>query len=682
MAYVEIKDFKSGLDTRRPAIVGDAGTLTKCINGHITRGGDVESAKEFVLYVTLPTGTFGLHSCNNRLYVFGSGVAPVNLPGQVVYQRLQHPSSADMTELLWAENYDGLVYAIAEYSDGSVYHFYNGIRVTDWDTQAGTIADNESVAAYLTDKVDAVTAFIATASGTDIIITASVAGTAFTIAQAVTGTGTLTITQLQANQPAVTEVRATASFTVTGGFALDTNTISVIDAGATHLIADPVAWVLDNDATAASCASKINQRTSIHGFTATSSGATVTIKAPVGTGATANGIVLTVTPDNFVTVGSVSNFSGGVTAVAALPQIEKVAVGGTYAATNTYKITLNGVDYLITGLASGYSRFARSFKDKMYTAARALTIFSAVGDPTTVTTGTGIGSINISSQDQGSQTLTGFGVYQGLLAIFTADTIQIWQMDPDPTLNTFRQLLQNTGTRSPKAIIGYGNSDLLYPSDTGIRSLRARDSANNAAVDDIGTRIDATVIEYLATLTDAQIRNACSVTDPTDGRAWIALGNRIFVFSFFPGSKVSAWSWYEPGFEIDNMAVAGKRIYVRSGESVYAYGGTSGDTYPDRNESTVTIQLPFIDANRIAGNKAITGIDVICQGQWTLELLIDPTDETKTTIPIVIDESTVTKGRIPVNGITTHFAPRLTSTKGGRVTLSSVVVHFDDVETV
>ena len=681
MATVEIKDFKNGVDTRRPAIVGDPGSLIEGLNVHITRGGDVESRKQFTPYVTLPAGTFGLHSSNNKLYVFGSSAAPVNLPGEIVYQRLQHPSTANMRALLSSQNYDGKIYAIADFDDGSLYHYFNAARVTDWETKATAIAGNDTVATYLTDKIDVLTAFLAASAGNDITITAAVPGTAFTIAQSTTGTGSLTITSVQANQSAVAEVRAKASFLVTGGFPETANVISVIRAGVTDLISASVPYILDNNATALACATAINLGTGTHGYSAVSVGNRVDISAPVGQGATANGRTLTVTADAFVTVGSINNFAAGVTAVAAKPQIEKVTVGGTFAAANTYTVTLNGTNYTITGLSSGMGRIVRSFRTKMYSAIRALMPFSDNNDPTKITTGSGSGTINISSQDEGSQRLTAIGVYQGRLAVFARNTTQIWQVDPGPANNTFLQLLPNTGTRSPKAVIGYGNSDLIYLSGTGIRSLRARDSSNAAFSDDIGTRIDDNVVAFLNSVTDADIENAVAIVDPNDGRVWIAIKDRIYVFSFFPGSKISAWTIYTPGFNVDALAVADNRIYARSGDVIYIYGGLDNATYPVDGETELRVRLPFIDASRIAGGKKVEGVDLVCSGNWTVELLVDPNNEASKTTPIRVTEPTVLLGRIALSADTTHFAPLLTSARGGRHTFSAIVVHFDDTET-
>ncbi len=682
MAYVEIKDVKNGLDTRRPAIAGEPGTLVEALNMHITRGGDLETSKAFVPEYELPAGTFGFHPAGGKAYVFGSDAAPVNLPGEIVYQRLEHPSAASMTALVYATNQDGKVYAIAEYEDGSVYHFYNGTQVTGWETLAATLSGDDTVATYLASKIDILDDFYATPNDDTLVITAANAGAAFTIAVGDTGTGTVSVTQLQANQAEVPEVRAVGSFEITDGFVNPGNEITAITADGTSLIDSPVAYVLSNAATALSVTTAINVGT--HGYFAevdSLNPAKVNISAPEDTGATANGDILSVTPGGFVTVGSVTNFAGGVTFAPAEPQIEEVTIGGTFDDANTYTITINGTDYKTTGLASAMSRIAKTFQSKMYTALRALLVFSEIEDPTVVTGGAdGQGSLKISNQDEGSTEITAIDIYQNLGAIFTANTVQIWFLDADPANNTFRQLLSNTGTRSPRSVKGYGNLDLMYLSDTGIRSLRARDSSNAAFADDIGTRIDSHVLDYMETVMETQIRDAITAIDPKDGRPWMALGGRIYVFSYFPGSKVSAWTYVEPGFNVDHMAAIGRRLYLRSGDTVYVYGGRDGNTYPDSGDVERRIRLPFVDAKRLAGWKQWQSIDIIAEGQWTVELLVDPRDESLKTSPLVIDGPTCLMGTISVIAHATHIAPVLTTQAGGKATISSIVIHFEDTE--
>lgn len=683
MAYAEIKDFRQGLDTTRDPIVGDSGTLHECINAHITRGGDVQSAKAFVEDTVLASGSFGLHKGpNKKLYVFGSDAAPTNLPGHIIYQRLQHASSGDMVALLDAENYNGVVTALAEFDDGNIYAYYDGARITDWDTQAAAIMDNEAITQYLTEKIDDITGISASRSGLVITVTGT-PGTAYTIASTETGTGTIADATVQAAVAETAEVVATGSFEITGGFYLEggANNISSITADGTELLDANVEFITNVESTALSVVNAINAGTDTHGYSASRSAAVITISAPAGTGATANGDVLAVTANGALTVGSVTNFASGVTYVAPVPQIDTVTIGGTAATTNSYTVTINGTGYTITGLSSGYPRILRTHKTKMHYGTRALDVFSAVDDPTSVSSGTGKGDINISSQDEGSDAITGYGVYQNLLAVFSEDNIQLWAHVADPTNNAIQNVIGNTGTRAKESIIRFTDADLMYLADDGIRSLRAREGYDSPFTEDVGTSIDESVTAFLATLTDAQIRAARAVTVPKEGRAWMAIANRIFVFSYFPGKKISAWSWYEPGFSVDGLAVANKRVYCRSGDTIYIYGGSADATYPAEGESTVTVQTQFLDAKRIAGEKQLKGMDLIVQGQWTVQLLVDPRDETKVSATITVDGPTPLSDWIPLCQNTTHFAFKLTSTAGGELKVSSLVMHFDDTET-
>lgn len=683
MATTEIKDFRDGLDTRRPAIVGQEGSLIEAVNVNITRGGDVESCKAFVPFFLFASTVFGFHPANNKIYVFGSAAAPTILPGIIVYQQLLNPlnSAIAMKDILDVANFSGKIYAIAEFVDGTIAHYYDTAQVTDWDTEAALVAANDTVAQYLADKIDALSEVEAAVDGVIITITGAVAGVAFTISKAVSG-GTITLATPQAAVAATPETRASGTFTITGGSAAPGDSISHIYAGATDLMGGvPVPFILNFASTALQCVININALTSVHGYTASSSGAVVTIQAAVGTGAGPNSITLSVTVTGAMTVGSVSGFSGGVTAVPAIAQVSTAAIGGSFAGSNTYQITINSDVTLITGLSSGYGRILKTFLGTMHSAVSALDINSAIEDPTSWTTGTGINTLNISSNDDGSQELTAYAIWLGKLCMFSKDTIQIWAINADPTDNTFSQLVQNTGTRSPKSVIGYGSSDVLYLDQRGVRSLRANAVASAAYTDDIGTKVDNDVIAFMATLTDAQIEAAITVCDPIDGRAWMAIYNQIYVFSYFPNAKVSAWSKYQPGFEIDGMCVANRQIYILSGRQVYQVGGSTNNQFPNPGDNPVRVRLPFISANRSAEQKRVKGVDIICGGEWTIQLLVNPKDETQMTAPITVSGPTGLIGQIAIEAETTHFAPLLTSSAGGDLTLSSVLIHFDDGET-
>src|SRR5215510_14357168 len=105
-------------------MMAPVGSLRRCENGHITRGGEVSKRRAFVPWVTLPLNTHGLAVARNLVYTFGSDPPPV-MPPLVTYQRLQHPAAVPLQEVLSWDVYDGKLYVAAQFTDGSVYHFYD-----------------------------------------------------------------------------------------------------------------------------------------------------------------------------------------------------------------------------------------------------------------------------------------------------------------------------------------------------------------------------------------------------------------------------------------------------------------------------------------------------------------------------------------------------------------------------
>lgn len=120
--------------------------------------------------------------------------------------------------------------------------------------------------------------------------------------------GTLTITD-NGGGDVVAETRATGTYTVTTG-GNSGNAVS-LSAGATALFALTLGANRTINQLAGDIADSINAGS--HGYTATHSGAVVTISAPVGTGATANGTVLSATVTGTI-AGTATNFTGGINA--------------------------------------------------------------------------------------------------------------------------------------------------------------------------------------------------------------------------------------------------------------------------------------------------------------------------------------------------------------------------------
>lgn len=686
MSYLVIDDLRLGMDRRKDRISGTPGALWLGVNGHISRGGDFERRKKFVSKYTLPAAaTVGLAQVNGQIFVFGSAAAPA-VPAGVNYQRLQSPSGATLSRILDTTTFGGKIYAVAQFDDGTIYHYYDGARVTAWDTISASVSSNSAVASALAELLDLQASVNASAVGSVVTITAAIAGVGFTLAGSATNHGAvndqfINLNLVQANVPRVDEVRATAQISITAGTSSPgTNKLATLKIDGVDILGAEVDWTTSNTATAAAVAAQINSHPSIPEYTATSAGNVVTIRAEAGTGATPNSFAVVATVGGDVTVTAPATMSGGVTAVTPINQVYTATVGGTFESADIYTLTLDGINYRVSGGAAGIGITALTYNQKVYSVTNSLLYFSALAAPTQWGTGTGNGFINMQNQNAENEDLVGVRQYQNRMAIFSRNTIQIWTIDVDPANNAYQQTVDNTGALSNKSILQYGNIDVFYLNDSGVRSLRARDASNSPAVNDVGVAIDSFLTEFMDTLTDSQKSRAAAVIGP-EGRYWLALEKRIFVFSFFPGSKINAWTYYdlvdEVTADVSEVIKVRNRIYMRAGDKIFLYGGDDNATYPGDDEVVALVTFPFLSAQKPATTKGIKGFDIGMRGTWKAELLINPADEDEKITIGTFTKPTFNRPAMPIEMPVALFSLELTCRKAGYAKVTNVVVHFD-----
>lgn len=684
MPAFQIPNFRFGLDRRRPRVAGAVGTLWNIENAHISRGGDVERSKSFVPTYTLPAGAFGLAAVGSRLFVFGSSDLAATIPAGLNFQRLIAPSSPNMTGVLTAVAYNGAPYVIASYDDGNIYHFYNGARVTDWDGIADTNSSISSLTDYLALLTNANPEVVATAYGSTILITSQTAGVADTITAAAVNGGsandqTATVSILQAAVTAVSETLAQGSFTATGGSASPgANQVVQIFAGATPLMAAAVDWVSSNSATANAVAAQINNLSQTSGYTAASVGAVVTISAAPGTGATPNGTAVSATVAGDATYSAVA-LAGGVTKVLPVAQIAKVVIGGTFEPLDQFTLTVNGVAAVTTGRASGTGLTAYVFLTRIYSCANTHLQYCAINAPTDWTTAlgsSGAGFINLSSQAAGAERLTGCDAYGVYTAIFSARSVKLYNLTADATQASLFQQIKNTGNLAALSLQSFANTDLFYLGTSGVRSLKVKDTTFAAYSQDAGAAIDQHVQAWMKAQGPGVYGPSVSVIEPLDQRYWLAVGARIYVYSYFPATQIAAWSYYSPGFAVSAFATIDDRLYCLSGATIYLYGGQSGQVYPIAGETPVTFETPFLTTGAPEESKLWTSLNIAAQGTWGISYLVNPNDETQVINGGLIVNSTYTGPSANLAGRSPMFALRATCSSAGYATFSEYSASF------
>lgn len=371
------------------------------------------------------------------------------------------------------------------------------------------------------------------------------------------------------------------------------------------------------------------------------------------------------------------NFEGGVDGAAGSGKQVAIVISGTPQVGDKFNIKLGTRNFGFVGKPTGNVTALETLKDKVHAAVGSIFYYCGIALPTRwdyLEDGIGAGFNNTATSASGADTITGMSKYQGNLAVFTRWSTQIWFIDPDPAGNRQLQVLDNIGALSARSITAVGDIDVFFLSDTGIRSLRARDSSNAAFVSDIGTPIDPLIIKVLRGLTEDQKRKACSIVEPEDGRYCLAIGRTVYVFSYFATAKISAWGTYDYPSDVLWLTLLNGRVYARCADDMlYLVGAEGNDTY---DETEVVVITPFMDARQPATHKQITGIDLGIEGEWLVDIALDPANPEFYERVAQIDQPTFAMMDIPVSGISSHFKLRLRSKGAGYARLANIAVHY------
>jgi hypothetical protein len=690
MSTIWLRDFKGGLDARRMPEALPGGFALKALDGHFTRGGEFEQRAAFVLEYTLPaSATTGLAVGATGLYAFGHAAAPT-MPKGVTYQRLQHPDgSTALHRVLSSELHTGKLYVVAEFVDGSIQHFYDGSRVTDW--QDGRARASFTVTTGGIQAAVAATGTLNVSGGSAGVgnnFTVSINGVALHIGSvAHTGNNTTTAAAIAAAINAATtspdytasnlgaqvtiasvaldtsanglainvavagDATVSSTGTMSGGQVAQPSQLTDLTVNGVSIIETAVSWRTSHAATAEAIADAINSYSSVPDYTATAVGARVNILAATS-GTTANGYAVTPT----LALGMVVDPASGIVMASG------AALSSTYQA----------------------GTFAKTIGSKVYVTAGPNLQFSGVSAPSGFATShTGAGFTDLSTQAAGSERLRAIGKYLQNIAVFAGSVIQIWYVDPDPSANKQVQVLYNMGTDSARSVTQFGDNDLFFLNESGVRSLRARDASNSAATNDVGIPVDPLITVKLQQLSDIRRARVIGLIEPRDGRFWLVFEDEIFVLSLFTGSGISAWSTYTPAvsgvsFTVDDAQVFGKRVYLRSGDKVYSFGGRTAALQYDNTEPE--LWTPYLDGDKPAVEKQFRGIDVACEGEWVVSAALDPTNLDAYEKVATIDKTTYFEPRIGYPVRSSHISLRFKGGAAGAKRIAAAAAHYDALD--
>lgn len=321
MAYFLCQDFSSGLDVRKSEITAAVGSLQVLDDGQITRGGEVEKRKTFTDEGSLLEVTRALCSAKRGtgatpdIIVFGSDAPPAGLPDGVVYQRLQHPdSNVDMIDVVDYTLFNGLVYVVADFSDGSQWHYYDGSLVSDWGAGVvrASMTTNDAIAEHMKLLVDASPSYSASRSGASVIITGPAGVDYAAVAESQDGGGNgnqnIVVNALAPAVAGTAGVKAVGEFSILIGENGAGNYIDQIRIDVngvfTSLISAPVFFNTTAELTALDVVNAINAGNAVHGYISSTTYGKVFIGAAESLGSSANGRVVEVVAKGAMVLGN------------------------------------------------------------------------------------------------------------------------------------------------------------------------------------------------------------------------------------------------------------------------------------------------------------------------------------------------------------------------------------------
>jgi len=675
--YTQVKSFERGIDTRKLIDTTEAGALLDARDLHITLGGELEKRAAFVLVDTLPSTTIGLYVTEGRVFhTWGdAATAPAGMPAGAVYHSIPEPANhtpfeppatgdpiTPLTHILSVEEFNGGLYVVAQYADMHQFHWW-------WPGGGDDILVDVKEPEVVTD-------------GTGGAVTPPTTSPTYKPQVSV---GFHAAFYLSGSPPSNMEcywiylLSPTTTYNFGPGGTIDaymlipqTGTTGGRPSGLITTAfpgnngADLVALIMDA-INATVTTPKVQCQAGAGGGTAE-----INIQFWIDVpGTLYNGWKLEIRTSATVRSPNMGpyTFSGGIPPPAPSP---------SPAPPPPPPLGSRPGD----PLQPGYFAIAHNYR--MFAVNNTMLNFTAVKDPTEwENKEKNAGFIDHSMLAHRAPHLESMADYGGDLAVFGRRHIFVWNIgatpggDPENVGDFKKQTIHGTGTFAPHSVTPWGQTDVMYLDISGIRSLRARDSSEQAFSADIGNMIDSLVREKIAALTADQKRyNVWALVEPRSGRLWMALYDQIFVLTFYPSSRISAWTYYDATeAPVEYLISSDDSVYWRSGDNIMIYGGEEGDEYDDTEGLA---RIPYIDADKPATSKNWSAIDAAIYGTWTVRGSFDPTLPTALDLLATITKSTYQQQKIAINGESPALSLELKTTFVGPAKIGNASLHYTD----
>ncbi len=344
-------------------------------------------------------------------------------------------------------------------------------------------------------------------------------------------------------------------------------------------------------------------------------------------------------------------------------------------------VTWTAVTTAVTDPNCPHTKVAITLAQKVFAIDGGVVRFTATDNPWDWTAVADAGFLPTGVRAPGADDSVALGEFNSQLVVIMADSIQVWTVDPDPTLMALDKTIPNIGTKYPQTLQGVGG-DLFFLTPFGFRSIAVQKFTTNLVDLDIGTPVDELVKADLAV---ASLPSPAAMYYSGGGQYWCFIGSKVWIYSYSRQSKVNAWSYYNFSGNIGDI------MYMALlQDSLYLFGSQGG--IPDKiykvDETVfnddgvmfeVVVQPPYQAFKAPGILKQIVGFDAVIEGSCDVQHMWDARDETKITQKMELSGDTRPGPMVPVDIMATEVATRFTNYDNQAFRLSALTYYYDKV---
>jgi len=264
-----------------------------------------------------------------------------------------------------------------------------------------------------------------------------------------------------------------------------------------------------------------------------------------------------------------------------------------------------------------------------------------------------------------STDVTAISQYRNSLIVMHNNRSLEWAVDPDPVLTSHRATILE-GSNEHRSLSNV-SGDLYFLSESGFRSIAVQNSVESLADMDVGSPIDKLIVPLVKA-------GAISLYNHKEGQYWCAIGNKVWVYSFSKTAKLSAWSYYEYDFTIDDMVMHNNEVVFKSGVNIYV---TDASVFTDNGTNyEVIAQFSDLDFKENTALKQIHSFDISQVGNCTAIFKVGIENQT-TTHQVDVQGDFRDKGMVALPLVATHVSPKFVNNDALNWELNLVNIAYD-----